>query len=724
MKIRTLFTAAAVLALVSLALVSCFSPWQGDEATLTISVGGGSSRVLVNTQDKEQDSFSYEVIMTGPGGKLNFQFDPGAPLTVKVLPGKWQVEVRAMGPSDFFDDPSLGFPDTILRALGEWEGTVGGNTTANITMTSAMEVSSWDQLEAAVWGDPNGDRKEIILLKGSDWETNITVININRPIELRAVEDVTIYRKSPSVFFNIDTNGALTLKGPLTLNGNKSEYNGYLQETSLINVMGELIMYDGVSLQNNYNNNPGGAVIVSAGGSFTMYGGSISDNEANDGGGVYVGQASFFSVFTMEGGTISRNRAISNGGGVFVHCDDLANGIGAGSFSMNGGTINGNEADGDGGGVYLNYYCPFSFSGGTISDNIAAYNGGGIVVNFYFAMTGGTISGNKAPDSAGGGVYIYDSNGYFNMSGGTISKNEASSGGGVNVFGGIFNMTGGSISVNSARDGGGVYVANGTFTMNGNASVSFNSCYLGAGPMEQSEGGGVYVASNGEFIMYGGSIKNNIMLNNFGSNGGGVYVSGGTFTMNGGLIEDNTIPSNSSAPGSGGGVCVYSTGTFTMTGGSIKNNTISGDWGNGGGVFVSNSEFTMSGNASVSGNTAANGGGVCIGGDGTLTMNGGTISGNTAEMGGGVFVAEDYDMILGSIIGIFRITNGTIYGNETGVSPQSLKNNADDGAALFKYGTAEYGLSFPGSPLLPHTDNENYYTNNTIIVSNGVKNTP
>ncbi|GHV78183.1 hypothetical protein AGMMS49942_30040 [Spirochaetia bacterium] len=64
---------------------------------------------------------------------------------------------------------------------------------------------------------------------------------------------------------------------------------------------------------------------------------------------------------------------------------------------------------------------------------------------------------------------------------------------------------------------------------------------------------------------------------------------------------------------------------FVMYGGTITGNT-------GGGVFVNDGTFTMSG-GTISGNTASNlGGGVAVGVD-TFTKTGGTISGNTAGEG-------------------------------------------------------------------------------------------
>jgi hypothetical protein len=82
-----------------------------------------------------------------------------------------------------------------------------------------------------------------------------------------------------------------------------------------------------------------------------------------------------------------------------------------------------------------------------------------------------------------------------------------------------------------------------------------------------------------------------------------------------------------------------------MTGGEISSNNVnSGDGG--GGVYVYNSNFTMTG-GEISGNHAdGNGGGVCVD-DGSFTM-----------------------------------TGDFIYGNEDSV-PEQLRNTADTGAAVY-----------------------------------------
>ena len=162
-------------------------------------------------------------------------------------------------------------------------------------------------------------------------------------------------------------------------------------------------------------------------------------------------------------------------------------------------------------------------------------------------------------------------------------------------------------------------------------------------------GGGVLVRSNGNFIMNGGKISNNVHSgNSFG--GGGVFIDGGTFTMNNGEISGN----ESSADG--GGVLVdglWSRGsTFTMYNGKITGNKAEA---HGGGISITMaSSFTMH-NGEISGNTADYaGGGVSVGSNGGFLMNSGKISANTADSGGGVNVNSS---------GIFIMEGGEISGN-------------------------------------------------------------
>ena len=276
-----------------------------------------------------------------------------------------------------------------------------------------------------------------------------------------------------------------------------------------------------------------------------------------------------------------------------------------------------------------------------------------------FTMYGGEISGNKVSDSGsinyGGGVRVSDPYSTFTMLGGIITNNEATNGGGGGVYigGGRFEMSGSAVITRnktaSSLGGGGVFM-NGSdtvyalneFIMSGNAVISENTATNG-------NGGGVYMNSAPEVTMNGGSITGNTAANN----GGGVYAFSGTFTMN-----DGTIAGNKATANNGGGVYANGSTAFTVKGGTIGGSTAADANAAkyGGGVYVKNGTFTMSG-GKVTGNSATEGGGGVRLDKGTFNMSGSAvISRNTADgYGGGVDVNN----------GSFTMSGGSITGNTT-----------------------------------------------------------
>ena len=174
---------------------------------------------------------------------------------------------------------------------------------------------------------------------------------------------------------------------------------------------------------------------------------------------------------------------------------------------------------------------------------------------------------------------------------GSVTHADNKYGRGVEVEKGTFNLYGGIITGNNGETmsphGGGVYVANGVFNMyGGKISGNMGGSYC--------LGGGVYVvASSCTFNLYSGEISGN------NGSSGGVEVYG-TFNMTGGIITNNRA-------NYGGGVEVRGGAAFNMSGGSITNNTAScNGTSEGGGVFVYDGTFTVSGSANITGNTANN----------------------------------------------------------------------------------------------------------------------
>lgn len=181
-----------------------------------------------------------------------------------------------------------------------------------------------------------------------------------------------------------------------------------LKNNNAVNdVAHKFIMYNGCITGNKTTNGVG--VFLYSNTTFTMYGGSITENECNSdthlpcGGGVYVHNG---ATFTMYGGDITKNQA-DYGGGVSTS-GDTAN------FTMYGGSITENHANKSGGGIY------------STSNNISIYGGG--VTNNSVTKTGNA-----------GGIYVSSS--------GTLTV-----GGNVNISGNWQGNENSSISNNNANN--------------------------------------------------------------------------------------------------------------------------------------------------------------------------------------------------------------------------------------------------------------------------------
>ena len=131
-------------------------------------------------------------------------------------------------------------------------------------------------------------------------------------------------------------NGKLDIYGKIN-NNTASDRGGAIAMGNNFQYPTIVTMYDGAEICNNYSAQTGGGVMVSVG-TFTMKGGTISNNLAKMmGGGVYVRRG---GNFIMEGGTIVENTTAEYGGGIAYEAGDYNNGIPC--VTLNGGAITGN----------------------------------------------------------------------------------------------------------------------------------------------------------------------------------------------------------------------------------------------------------------------------------------------------------------------------------------------------------------------------------------------
>ena len=319
--------------------------------------------------------------------------------------------------------------------------------------------------------------------------------------------------------------------------------------------------------------------------------------------------------------------------------------------------------------------------------------GGGIVVETSASLTmneGAVMSNNKA--IYGGAVY---NNGTFTLDGGLISENEALRGGGVyNNDNSIFTMESGSITDNKGKSttdaglhqggGAGVYNNNATFIMKG-GEISYNEL-VNINMRNYDGGGGVY-NFNSTFTMESGLIYENwairgggvynfklsvftmgegaVILSNTAMDGGGVYNSGELTMGYGAKISENnatTIPS----VGGGYGGGIYNIRTLVLQDGALISKNNASLWG--AGVYSHGFQYvdgirsiatvTMIG-GEISGNISiGNGAGVASVYYGKFDMSGGVISDNTAGTDGGGVCNNFYSE--------FNMTGGVISDNTAG----------------------------------------------------------
>ena len=349
-------------------------------------------------------------------------------------------------------------------------------------------------------------------------------------------------------------------------------------------------------------------------------------------------------------------------------------------------SLNTNAVPHHGGAVYVTAGGLFNFSGGTIA-HCESHTGGAIYVGAIadydlaypsLVMSDSARIENCTASYMGGGIYVNATatgRSKFMMSGGTITGCR------TNTFGcgvysrGIMEMSGGLITGNMPD-----WYAAGTTPDYSQAVMTPNEWYihpLGGGVCTE----GMSEDKKSELIMTGGIMSNNVSASGgaimsyknssltisneatlegnhaIGSqgtgNGGGIYIQSSDFTLGGGIIRGN------SARRYGGGINVNAaTGnaaTVTLTGNCVIEDNFAG---HGGGISQEAGECTMninSSNVRITGNTARGVAAPFVEGTGFKDSTAFECYG-TGGNGGGIFVEK----------GTVNISNGLIEGNNAG----------------------------------------------------------
>jgi hypothetical protein len=217
------------------------------------------------------------------------------------------------------------------------------------------------------------------------YDESLAPITLNGNKDITLVGDGserTIRLSASGILFAVTDNAKLTLGNNVSLKGLGFDISNGGNSLILITGNGVLTMEEGSKLSDNWKNADFGSAIFLQGTSTTlanviMNGGSIVNNKVNNYGIVYTE----VGTFTMNGGTISDNVSTSpsshRGGGMYI----AANGV----FNMIDGLITRND-NGRGGGVHNRGV--LNLTGGTITDNISRLN----LNDLYIRADAGTIT--------------------------------------------------------------------------------------------------------------------------------------------------------------------------------------------------------------------------------------------------------------------------------------------------------------------------------------------
>ena len=366
-------------------------------------------------------------------------------------------------------------------------------------------------------------------------------ITLDALIYIDAAEDVTICLNGHSI--TVDADGqAIAIAGG--------------SELTLCDCQGSGTITHGTDPDNN-KKYIGCGVLVNGGGTFTMYGGSITGNQVEGSGAgvsVYSGGS-----FAMYGGSVTGN-TVSSGN------------TGAGIYTSSGATIggnaeiSGNEAtNGKGAGIYC--------SGGDLR-----------------IQGNAKITGNKASGGEGAGIYC---GGSLSIQGkAEISGNEASGGkgGGVYVNSSYKEQTIGGqakITNNTAADGG-VYMTGwqNTLALRDSAAITGNTAIA----TETYKVGGISMDSYSTLKVSGSvQVTGNVRKESEDgkdSKASNVYVGSGSIAVAGELTADALIGVTVSEPDLSGVMSgsTKAVATADQTG-WIQNVNFSHDGGDGGGLY-------------------------------------------------------------------------------------------------------------------------------------------
>lgn len=572
------------------------------------------------------------------------------------------------------EETIMAYSETIV--ISEDTDTAEGPVNAGIRLPAkkaawVWTASNYSQLKLYI---TQAEEHDIIEISGDIGFSSIESITINKSLTFRSAfgNQITFSQPNARRHFIIDSNVngdaiEVTFEN-IVIDGGKKGGGGFeikAGKALKLNLTNSVIQ--------NCEAQYGGGFLLNTGAALTLHGGRISGNTGKtNGGGIYVDSGNLI----VESTEITGNTSPYNGGGIYIN---------SGNLTVQSTKIAENTASQNGAGIYVDSG-NLTVQSAEISGNVAQQDGAGIGVNNSIVLIQDSkICNNIALYSLnhdnlkGGGLFGIGSE--VRVENSEISGNMADHGGGLYFRGGTLTVNDTKISDNKVRaDGGAIFlnsVSTDTILVLTGSEISGNETeFMGGGFYEESSGTWKNritikdcIISSNKSLSYGGAmatsrgiitvINSNISGNTAGY-GGGIFVNNGSnFTISGGEISGNAALASSGyfGGGQGGGIHARFGSIVTIKdGGKIINNvaeSVSVNSGQGGGVFLYQSQAVIE-DGEISGNMAKQGGGgIYSENDGTVKFEAGRIDGNIAPNGGGIYIVPLANLTVTSDSAVF-----------------------------------------------------------------------
>ncbi|MBR1984744.1 MAG: leucine-rich repeat protein, partial [Clostridia bacterium] len=407
---------------------------------------------------------------------------------------------------------------------------------------------------------------------GAIYVTGNSLMNISDGATFRenkAVLGGTIYFNSSN-----STNASVISNAAMDMNATSEDLNNPSRKGGIIYQSSGLLKLTDNTVLNRSAAYYGGAIAV-YGGKLIISEAEISENDAQYGGGIYVGGTTSILEMNHAGSLVTNNIAGKGANIYFASTNAVESQLIAGNISYgNNGLSDGklNNLDAQGGGIFV--------ASGKLSVNASVNNNNAVM---------------------GAGLYI--AGGTVNISGtATVNNNKAiARGAGIYHLVGSLTVNGASITANTVASetggtstyGGGIHTISGNVNITGGAKITENTANIG---------GGVYISqtANVTFSTGDSNVINDISANK-ATNGAGI-VAEGTSTQSPTLAISNTTILGNIASGNGGGLCVgYANLTITASTVITENKAYAG-----GGVYFMIGSHTID-DATISANSSTYG---------------------------------------------------------------------------------------------------------------------